>query len=56
MKKSARSTKANNFRLSAIQENRQRISRSFDAEEQERQRLVRLNKLIEQAKKSVIEI
>lgn len=56
MRKISRSTQQKNFRLSAVQHNRQRISHSFDAEEQERLRLVRLNKAIEQAKQPVITI
>jgi hypothetical protein len=56
MRKVSRSTKAKNFRLSAIQANRQRITSSADAEEQERMRLVRLNKRIEQEQKPVIAI
>jgi len=52
----ARSSKQKNFRLTAIHANRQRISSSADAEEQERQRLVLLNKKIEQAKQPVIQI
>jgi hypothetical protein len=56
MRKLSRSSKATNFRVSAIQANRQRITTSQNAEEIERQRLVRLNKMIEQAKQPVITI
>jgi hypothetical protein len=48
--------KLKNFRLTAIHANRQRIARSVDSEEIERQRLVRLNKAIEQSKQPVITI
>lgn len=53
MSKAPRSTKSKSYRLSRIAENRQRISRSFDAEEQERQRLIRLTK---ELKQPVVEI
>jgi hypothetical protein len=56
MKKVSRSIKATTFLVSAIHANRQRITSSQNDEEIERQRLVRLNKMIEQAKKPVIAI
>lgn len=56
MSKTSRSIKSKNFRVSAIQANRQRIGRNADADEIERQRLVRLNKQIQQAQKPVITI
>jgi hypothetical protein len=52
----ARSSKQKNFRVSAIQANRQRITASQNVEERERLRLVRLNKVIQQAQKPVITI
>jgi hypothetical protein len=56
MKKVSRSTKATTVRVSAIHANRQRITTSQNDEEIERQRLVRLNKQIQQAQKPVISI
>jgi hypothetical protein len=56
MKKVSRSTETTTFRLTAIHANRQRITASQNAEEIERQRLVRLNKVIEQSKQPVITI
>jgi hypothetical protein len=55
MSQASRSNKPN-FRPSRFADNRQRIARSAYAEEQERLRLVRLNKEIERAKQSVITI
>jgi hypothetical protein len=56
MSQASRSTKQKNFRLSAMQANRQRIATSANAEEHERERLARLNQRLAADAKPVIKI